>query len=261
MTNPRHIASDLVNAQQARRALDYLVGFNLSPVLWRKVAARPVGRPRAVAGAAHDRASARRRSKRFKAREYWSVEAECAHPQQAFTARLIKLRRPEVRAVHDHRRARRPKPRARADRGRRRRAARHRRRQQGTPAPPGAAVHHLDAAAGSGAQARLRAQRGRCASRSSCTKASTFGDEGAVGLITLHAYRLGEPANDAVARSATSSSATSAHEALPEQPRVYKTKSKNAQEAHEAIRPTSRCDHAGTARRQDRSPTSSSSTA
>src|SRR5688572_15801374 len=120
MAKPRAIAADLVDAQQARRALDYLVGFNLSPVLWRKVHR---GRARARFAAVHGQAHQAR----------WQ----------------------EVRAVHRHRwrhRGRRASPYRRRRQGR---AARHRRRQQGTQAPPVAAVHHLHLAAGSLAQARL----------------------------------------------------------------------------------------------------------
>ena len=54
MAQPRAISVDLVNAQQARRALDFLVGFNLSPLLWKKVRPGSVGGPRAEPGAAHD---------------------------------------------------------------------------------------------------------------------------------------------------------------------------------------------------------------
>ena len=54
VTHPRELSLDLVNAQQARRALDYLVGFNLSPLLWKKVRRGTVGRARAEPGIAHD---------------------------------------------------------------------------------------------------------------------------------------------------------------------------------------------------------------
>ena len=63
VAHPRQLEMDLVNAQQARRALDYLVGFNLSPLLWRKVRPGPLRRPRTIARVAHDRRTrARNRS-------------------------------------------------------------------------------------------------------------------------------------------------------------------------------------------------------
>ncbi|MBM7093184.1 DNA topoisomerase I, partial [Streptomyces sp. S12] len=87
---PREIAVPLVDAQQARRALDYLVGFNLSPVLWRKVQ-RGLSAGRVQSPALRMIVEREEEIEAFVAREYWTVEAECAHPQQAFTARLYKL--------------------------------------------------------------------------------------------------------------------------------------------------------------------------
>ena len=90
MTQPRQIAGDLVDAQQARRALDYLVGFNLSPVLWRKVQ-RGLSAGRVQSPALRMIVEREEEIEAFVAREYWSIEAECAHPRQAFTAKLTKL--------------------------------------------------------------------------------------------------------------------------------------------------------------------------
>ena len=88
--HPRKIAGDLVDAQQARRALDYLVGFNLSPVLWRKVQ-RGLSAGRVQSPALRMIVEREEEIEAFVPREYWSMEAELAHPQQAFTARLVKL--------------------------------------------------------------------------------------------------------------------------------------------------------------------------
>jgi DNA topoisomerase I len=90
MAHPRQIAGDLVDAQQARRALDYLVGFNLSPVLWRKVQ-RGLSAGRVQSPALRMIVEREEEIEAFVAREYWSIEAECAHPTQAFTAKLTKL--------------------------------------------------------------------------------------------------------------------------------------------------------------------------
>src|SRR5690606_4012143 len=84
------VSTDLVNAQQARRALDYLVGFNLSPVLWRKVQ-RGLSAGRVQSPALRMIVEREEEIEAFVPREYWSVEAECAHPDQPFTARLVKL--------------------------------------------------------------------------------------------------------------------------------------------------------------------------
>src|SRR3546814_9873592 len=90
MASPRDIASNLVDAQQARRALDYLVGFNLSPVLWRKVQ-RGLSAGRVQSPALRMIVEREEEIEAFVAREYWSVEAECAHPVQAFTTNLTSL--------------------------------------------------------------------------------------------------------------------------------------------------------------------------
>jgi len=86
--NPRQVAGDLVDAQQARRALDYLVGFNLSPVLWRKVQ-RGLSAGRVQSPALRMIVEREEEIEAFVPREYWSVEAEMNHPQQGFTARLV----------------------------------------------------------------------------------------------------------------------------------------------------------------------------
>ena len=90
MNHPRAIAANLVDAQQARRALDYLVGFNLSPVLWRKVQ-RGLSAGRVQSPALRMIVEREEEIEAFIAREYWSIEAECAHPAQPFTAKLNKL--------------------------------------------------------------------------------------------------------------------------------------------------------------------------
>src|SRR5688500_12334890 len=88
--HPREISQDLVNAQQARRALDYLVGFNLSPLLWKKA-----GLPGASAGRVQSpalRMICEREDEiaKFVAREYWTIDADVEKSQQAFPARLIE---------------------------------------------------------------------------------------------------------------------------------------------------------------------------
>ena len=89
MANPREIDHSLVDAYLARRALDYLVGFTLSPVLWRKLpGARSAGRVQSVAlRLVCDR---EREIEAFKPQEYWSVAATLATPRgDAFEARLV----------------------------------------------------------------------------------------------------------------------------------------------------------------------------
>src|SRR3546814_4218586 len=90
MASPSDIASNLVDAQLARRALDYLVGFNLSPVVGRKVQ-RGMSDGSVQSPALRMIVEREEEIEAFVAREYWSVEAECAHPVQAFTAKLTRL--------------------------------------------------------------------------------------------------------------------------------------------------------------------------
>src|SRR5512137_338083 len=89
--HPREINKELVDAYLARRALDYLVGFTLSPVLWRKLpGSRSAGRVQSVALRLICEREAEIEA--FRAREYWSVEADCRTPrEEAFKARLVEL--------------------------------------------------------------------------------------------------------------------------------------------------------------------------
>ena len=89
IANPREVSLDLVNAQQARRALDYLVGFNLSPLLWRKVApGLSAGRVQSPALRLICEREAEIRA--FVPQEYWTLEARSEKEQQVFSARLLE---------------------------------------------------------------------------------------------------------------------------------------------------------------------------
>ncbi len=95
MEHPRDILMDLVNAQQARRALDYLVGFNLSPLLWLKI------RPGLSAGRVQSPAlrmivEREIEIENFKIQEYWTIHADCQFQQQSFDARLIEFQNEKI---------------------------------------------------------------------------------------------------------------------------------------------------------------------
>jgi DNA topoisomerase-1 len=113
MTKPRQIAGDLVDAQQARRALDYLVGFNLSPVLWRKVQ-RGLSAGRVQSPALRMIVEREEEIEAFIAREYWSDRGRVRASLAGLHRQAGQAGRQEVRAVHRHRRRRPPKPRASA---------------------------------------------------------------------------------------------------------------------------------------------------
>ena len=88
--HPRELSTDLVNAQQARRALDYLVGFNLSPLLWKKVR-RGLSAGRVQSPALRMIVEREEEIEKFKAREYWTIEADLEKDSQPFSAKLTHL--------------------------------------------------------------------------------------------------------------------------------------------------------------------------
>ena len=88
--HPRELSVELINAQQARRALDYLVGFNLSPLLWKKIR-RGLSAGRVQSPALRMIVEREEEIEKFKAREYWTIEADLEKDTQAFTAKLTHL--------------------------------------------------------------------------------------------------------------------------------------------------------------------------
>ncbi|MFP4245378.1 MAG: DNA topoisomerase, partial [Ectothiorhodospira sp.] len=90
IAHPRGLSQELINAQQARRALDYLVGFNLSPLLWKKIKrGRSAGRVQSPA--LRMIVEREQEIERFVSREYWTLDALAAKQDDAFTARLQVL--------------------------------------------------------------------------------------------------------------------------------------------------------------------------
>ncbi len=234
--HPREITMDLVNAQQARRALDYLVGFNLSPLLWRKIR-RGLSAGRVQSPALRMIVERELEIEAFKAEEYWTVEASNEFEGQAFSARLWRLHDEKVkqftitsaeqadaaqRALNE------------AAKGKLRVTEVEKKQRKRNPAPPFTTSTLQQEAArklGFGAQRTMRvAQR--------LYEGIDVGD-GQVGLITYMRTDSVTLSNDAIAEIRDFIAEKFEGDNLPEQPRQYKTKSKNAQEAHEAIRPTS----------------------
>ena len=237
MNQPRAIAADLVDAQQARRALDYLVGFNLSPVLWRKVQ-RGLSAGRVQSPALRMIVEREEEIEAFKAREYWSIGAECTHPTQHFSAKLIKLdgQKFEQFTITDG-------DTAEAARLRIQQAAQGRlhvtdvasKERKRRPAPPfTTSTLQQEASRKLGFTTRKTMQVAQ-----KLYEGVAIGDEGTVGLISYmrtDSVNLSQDAlveiRDVIARDYGTAS-------LPDKPNTYTTKSKNAQEAHEAVRPTS----------------------
>src|SRR5215475_12690943 len=92
---PRGLSMELVNAQQARRALDYLVGFNLSPLLWKKVR-RGLSAGRVQSPALRMICEREEEIAAFKAQEYWTIEGEGSHSAQQFPLKLLEFRGTKV---------------------------------------------------------------------------------------------------------------------------------------------------------------------
>lgn len=225
MKSPRQVDAPLVEAYLARRALDYLVGFNLSPVLWRKLpGARSAGRVQSVCL----RLIVEREMEieAFRPREYWSVSADLLSPRgQGFTARLVSLAGKKVEKF-DLGNETQAEMAVQAIRSRdlvvqsveAKPATRN-------PAPPfmtSTLQQEASRKFGMGAkQAMSVAQRLYEA-----------------GLITYMRTDGIDMAPEAVTETRDAISGKFGASYLPDSPRVYKNKAKNAQEAHECIRPT-----------------------
>ncbi|HEY0504746.1 MAG TPA: DNA topoisomerase I [Lysobacter sp.] len=237
MTQPRAIASDLVDAQQARRALDYLVGFNLSPVLWRKVQ-RGLSAGRVQSPALRMIVEREEEIEAFVAREYWTIEAECAHPSQAFTAKLIKLdgRKVEQFTVTDGDTAEDARKRIAAAAN----GALHvtdvasKERKRRPAAPFTTSTLQQEASRKLGFTTRKTMQVAQ-----KLYEGVAIGEEGTVGLITYMRTDSVTLSQDAIGEIRDVIARDYGTRALPDKPNTYQNKSKNAQEAHEAVRPTS----------------------
>jgi DNA topoisomerase-1 len=236
VANPREITMDLVNAQQARRALDYLVGFNLSPLLWRKIR-RGLSAGRVQSPALRMIVERELEIEAFNPEEYWSIESDNLFEGQGFSARLFQLGGEKVKqftitnadqANSAHRKL------SDAAQGKLRVDKVEKKQRKRNPAAPFTTSTLQQEAArklGFGAQRTMRtAQR--------LYEGIDIG-AGQVGLISYMRTDSVSLSNDALHEIREFIAEKFGANNLPETPREYKTKSKNAQEAHEAIRPTS----------------------
>ncbi len=232
-SRPREIDMNLVNAQQARRILDRLVGYNLSPILWEKVRGRlSAGRVQSVA--LRMIVEREREIENFEPREYWTIAARL-QPEDSdehFLARLVQIdgetaefgREADVRpVVADMEQA-----------GYRVKRVKRGKRQRRAPAPFTTSTLQQDASRRLGFTARRT-----MAVAQSLYEGIDLGEGGPTGLIT---YMRTDSTNvSQLAQNEARAYIAKRHgEAfLPEKPPVYKTRAAAAQEAHEAIRPTS----------------------
>src|SRR5580658_7463222 len=232
-TKPRDIDIELVDAYLARRALDYLVGFTLSPVLWRKLpGSRSAGRVQSVAlRLICDREA---EIEAFRAREYWTIEATFTTPAGApFTARLTHLNGKKLEQFDLPNEATALAAKQAVEAGtftvgtvEKKRVRRH------PPAPFTTSTLQQEASRklGFGAQQTMRMAQ-------QLYEGVELQGE-VTGLITYMRTDGVQMAREAVAAIRDHVRATHGGDYLPAAPREYQSKIKNAQEAHEAIRPT-----------------------
>ena len=224
MAKPRQLDEDLIDAYRARRALDYLVGFTLSPVLWRKLpGAKSAGRVQSVAlRLVVDR---EREIEAFRAQEYWSVVADLEHDGTPFTARLSRWRGDKIDRLTIGSEADAIAAKASVESGRFTVGEVETRPLTRNPPPPFTTSTLQQEAArklGFSASHTMRLAQG-------------LYEDGAITYMRTDGVQMDHSAITA-ARGAIAKRYDASY--VPDKPRVYTAKAKNAQEAHEAIRPT-----------------------
>ena len=224
MQKPRGLDEDLIDAYKARRALDYLVGFTLSPILWRKLpGAKSAGRVQSVAlRLIVDR---EREIEVFKPQEYWQVGATFEADGQNFRARLVQLDGRKIDRLTIGNRGDADAAKAAVEAGRFTVASVETKPFSKNPPPPFTT---------STLQQEAARKLGFSASHTMRVAQGLYED----GLITYMRTDGVDMAPEAIsgARRAIASRYDAGY--VPDRPRQYQSKIKNAQEAHEAIRPT-----------------------
>lgn len=235
IANPEHLSTNLINAQQARRALDYLVGFNLSPLLWKKIR-RGLSAGRVQSPALRMIVEREQEIEAFKTQEYWTIEALLTAQEQHFKARLTHFGGKKLNqfSFTDEASAGKAKQTLldAAD-GKLLVAKLEKKQQKRNPAPPFIT---------STLQQEASRKLGFTTKRTMMVAQQLYegidiGGETA-GLITYMRTDSVNLSVEAVAEMRALIAETYGAENVPKEPRLFKTKSKNAQEAHEAIRPT-----------------------
>ncbi|MGH8280444.1 MAG: type I DNA topoisomerase [Gammaproteobacteria bacterium] len=236
VAHPRALSTELVNAQQARRALDYLVGFNLSPLLWKKVR-RGLSAGRVQSPALRLIVEREAEIEKFKSEEYWTLTANAEKEAQAFSARLYQYAGAKVEqfsfrdaaSAHAAEAAL-----AQAAAGTLRVVAVEKKQRKRNPSPPfttSTLQQEASRKLGFGAQRTMRVAQ-------KLYEGIDLTGEGPVGLISYMRTDSVNLAAEAIAEIRAVITQRYGADHLPAEARIYKTKSKNAQEAHEAIRPT-----------------------
>ena len=242
MQNPRDLAGSLVDAQQARRALDYLVGFNLSPLLWKKVS-RGLSAGRVQSPALRMIVEREEEIEAFNPKEYWTIGASLGDADNPFSANLVKIGGKKleqfditsedqaaevVKRIERHAETGTNGPvlaLARIKKSQRRRR----------PQPPFITSTLQQEAA---RRLRFTTQRTMRTAQQLYEGIDMGGGENQ-GLITYMRTDSVSLSNDALTEIRGVIQADYGAHLVPDKPNFYQSKSKNAQEAHESIRPTS----------------------
>jgi len=236
VAHPRELSMDLINAQQARRALDYLVGFNLSPLLWKKIR-RGLSAGRVQSPALRMIVEREQEIEKFKAREYWSIEADLSSQGQNFSSRLTHYKGKKLTqfSIHDGDGAHEAESTLlKAAAGKLVVHKIEKKKRKRNPAAPFTTSTLQQEAArklGFTAQRTMRVAQ-------QLYEGVEIGGE-SIGLISYMRTDSVNLAQEALDEIREVISGRYGSDNVPAEPRTFKTKSKNAQEAHEAIRPTS----------------------
>jgi len=224
MQAPRELDQDLIDAYLARRALDYLFGFTLSPVLWRKLpGAKSAGRVQSVA--LRLIVEREREIELFRAQEYWSVIARLEQGGTEFPARLVKFAGEKLERLSLGDEGTAMKAKALVESATFRVEEVETKPTRRNPYPPFTT---------STLQQEAARKLGFSASHT-MRVAQTLYEAGAITYMRTDGVQM-DPSAISAARKAIADRYSGHY--LPEKPRHYETKAKNAQEAHEAIRPT-----------------------
>lgn len=223
MQQPRELDQDLIDAYLARRALDYLFGFTLSPVLWRKLpGAKSAGRVQSVA--LRLIVEREREIEAFKPQEYWSVVAQLEQDGTQFPARLVKFEGNKLDRLSLGEQGVAMRAKAAVENGAFKVEEVETKPTRRNPYPPFTT---------STLQQEAARKLGFSASHT-MRVAQTLYEAGAITYMRTDGVQM-DPSAISAARAAINDRYSGHY--LPEKPRHYETKAKNAQEAHEAIRP------------------------
>ncbi|RYU56867.1 type I DNA topoisomerase [Methylolobus aquaticus] len=234
--HPKALSLDLINAQQARRALDYLVGFKLSPLLWKKIR-RGLSAGRVQSPALRMIVERELEIEAFKSQEYWTIEAALMAEAQPLGARLTHYRgeKQEQFSITNAEQAAavRTDLLAQAQGFLTVAKVEERERKRNPAAPFTTSTLQQEAARKLGFTTRRTMTVAQ-----QLYEGIDLGGE-SVGLISYMRTDSVTLAAEAIQEFRKLIAERYGADNVPDQPRIYKTKSKNAQEAHEAIRPTS----------------------